>query len=222
RRVAEEDSLHPAGDDDPFPGHRELLLVVLGGDTHAGAAEHLARLHRRRLHRDAAEVRAVRVGDRVVRRRGDQDAVPLADLLPVAGHGHRAPTADHDVDLLGLFMGVERLIGLAGDLQPGHGHVPRPELSGVHENVIAEPVPLLRGGLREPPDQHGVFLPDHPFTTRFTRRPGTTISFTTSLPSRWRCTFSLPLAASSNRSSEASLSTTTRSRSFPFTWTTSW
>src|SRR5262249_35027768 len=161
----------------------------------AGAPEDLARRHRRGLYGDAAEGRGVRGGDRVIGGGGHPNEITPADLLPVARDGHRSPPPDHDVNPLPLPLGVERLVRLPGHLEPGHGHVPRTELPGVHQNVIAEPVPLLRGSFREPPDQHGVFLPDHPFTTRLTRRPGTTISFTTSLPSKWRCTFSLPRAA---------------------------
>ena len=62
--------------------------------------------------------------------------------------------------------------------------IPGTEFPRVHEDLIAEPVPLLRGGLREPPDQHRGFLPDQPFTTRLTRRPGTTTSLTIAFPSR--------------------------------------
>jgi hypothetical protein len=69
-RVPEEDSLDPAADYDPLSGQL-LLLVVLGGDAHAGAPEDLGRGDRRRLDRDTAEVGRIGVGNRVVRGRWD-------------------------------------------------------------------------------------------------------------------------------------------------------
>ena len=58
-------------------------------------------------------------------------------------------------------------------------------------------------------------------TTRLIRRPGTTISLTTSLPSIWRWTSSLSRARRSNSSSGASAAASISSRRLPLTWTTS-
>jgi hypothetical protein len=54
--VTKEDPLDATRDDDPLPGQRLLLVVVLGGDADAGAAEDLRGGHRGRLDRDAAEI----------------------------------------------------------------------------------------------------------------------------------------------------------------------
>ena len=126
----------------------------------------------------------------------DEHQVALADLLAVAGDRHRAAALGDDVDLLGLLVGVELLVDPGRDLDPGDRHVPRTQFPCVHEDVGAELVPLLYGSLREPPDQHAAVStrptenPPDPatydyFTTRLTSFPGTTISFTTCLPSMW-------------------------------------
>ncbi len=83
------------------------------------------------------------VGDRVVGRRRDEDQVALGDLLGVARHRHRAGAAYDDVDLLGLLVGAQRLLGAGGEIEPGNRHVPRAELPGIHEDVCAQAVPLL-------------------------------------------------------------------------------
>src|SRR5262249_46612240 len=159
RGIAEEDPLDPTPDDDPLAG-QGLVLVVLGGDADAGAAEDLGGGHRRRLNGGAAEAGGVPVRNRGVRGRGAEDEIALGDLLPVTGDGHRPAAADDDVDLLGLFVRVELLIYPRRDLEPCHGKIPRAQFSRVHEDVITDPVPLLGGSLREPPDQHALFLAD--------------------------------------------------------------
>ena len=77
----------------------------------------------------------------------DQDQSPSPSLLGVAGDGHRAAAADDDVDLLGLLVGAERLVDARRDLEPGDREIARAELARVHEDVGAEPVPLLDGRL---------------------------------------------------------------------------
>jgi hypothetical protein len=75
----------------------------------------------------------------------DEDQVALADLLGVAGDRHRAAAADDDVDLLGLLVRAQRLLGAGRDLEPGNRHVARAEFAGVHEDVRSGAVPLLDG-----------------------------------------------------------------------------
>jgi hypothetical protein len=55
---------------------------------------------------------------------------------------------------------MELLVYVRRDLEPGHRDIAGAELPRVHEDVISEPVPLLGGSLREPPNQHGAFLPE--------------------------------------------------------------
>src|SRR3954451_140671 len=210
------------GDRTRAPKPLELLLFfVLRSHPDPLAPEDLRRGDGRRLDRDTAEVRRVAVCDRVIGGRRNEDEVALGDFLRIAGDGHGALPAGDNVDLLRLLMGVELLIDAGGDLEPGHGHVPGPQFPCVHKDAISKPVPLLHGSVREPPDQHAAFLADQPFTTKLTRRPGTTISFATAFPSRCRWTFSLPFASSSSSSSPVSAPTSTRSRSLPFTCTIS-
>ena len=222
--VPEEDSLDPAADDDPpagqglahssssyseatpTPERPKTSEEVTGGDW-------------TETQQRSAELPRWRSSGRWPA--GPGRGRPRATSCVSPATVMRAAAADDDVDLLGLLVGVELLVDPLGHLEPGHGHVARAELPGVHEDVIAKPVPLLRRSLREPPDQHGAFLADHPFTTRFTSRPGTTISLTIALPSRWRWTFSLAWASSSSSLSGVSAATSIRSRSLPFTWTTS-
>ena len=57
-------------------------------------------------------------------------------------------------------MRVQRLLGPGRDLEPGDREVAGAEFARVHQDVGAEPVPLLDWGFCEPPDEHGGFLPD--------------------------------------------------------------
>ena len=90
----------------------------------------------------------------MVGRRRDEDQVALGDLLGVAGDRHRAGAADDDVDLLGLLVGAQRLLGAGRDLEPGDGEVARAEFARVHEHMRAQPVPLLDWCVCETPDEH--------------------------------------------------------------------
>ena len=140
----------------------QLILVVVfvvAGDLGHLAAVELGDGDRRRLDRDAGKLAVAAVGDRVVGRRRDEDQVALTSSSWVSpATDIRPAAANDDVDLLGLLVGVQRLLDAGGDLEPGHGHVPRAELPGVHEDVGAEAVPLLDSRLAEPPDKHGGLL----------------------------------------------------------------
>src|SRR5204862_1835530 len=94
-----------------------------------------------------------------------------------------------------------------------------------HSSRAGEPLPhrlreldLLRGGPARA--DHGHVGRRH-LTTRFTSLPGTTIAFTTWPPSRCAFTFSDSRARRSCSSSGAPVGTTSRSRTLPFTCTTS-
>ena len=139
----------------------------------------------------------------------DQDQVALPHLLGVAGDRHRAGAADDHVGLLGLLVGAQRLLGPGRQREPGDGEVAGAEFARVHEDVRAQPVPLLDWCVLQTPDEHRrAFYQNRrggrqrlQRTTRLTSLPGTTISFTTSLPSRCAPTFSLARASSSSSSS---------------------
>src|SRR6188474_917923 len=92
-------------------GLQIVVVEVVARDLGQLIAVELGCRDRWRLHRDAGELALAVIGDRVVGRRRYEDQVSLGDLLGVAGDGHRARAADDDVDLLSLFVRVQRLLG---------------------------------------------------------------------------------------------------------------
>jgi len=137
------ESAHVLGASFGYVERTELSLYAIsaGGDG-------------RRLDRDAGQLGVAVVGDRVVGGGRDQDQVSLADLLGVAGDGHRAGSAHDHVDLLGLFVGTQGLFGSGRDREPGDGEIAGTEFARVHQSVGAQPVPLLYWCVLETPDEH--------------------------------------------------------------------
>ena len=76
---------------------------------------------------------------------GNEDQVALADLLDVTGHLH-APVSAHDhVDLLRVLVRMRALLGARRDVHPCNGHVPRPKVPRIHQEVRSQQAALLHG-----------------------------------------------------------------------------